>query len=154
MAMLAFWPVVSHAQESMNNLPLPRWAVLSSDAVNVRTGPGKRYPIDWVLKKKSLPVEIRQEFDSWRLIHEPGGSEGWVQRLMLSGNRHVLVQKGDAILYAQPSEDSRAVAQLKDGVLAKLKKCQTQWCELEVDAFTGWVSKKNLYGVYEKETLE
>ncbi|MEJ0071708.1 MAG: hypothetical protein WDO24_26590 [Pseudomonadota bacterium] len=35
----------SHAAES--SLPVPRFVSLRSDEVNVRTGPGVRYPIDW-----------------------------------------------------------------------------------------------------------
>ena len=39
-----------------SGLPLPRFASLKSDEVNVRTGPGTRYPVDWVFKRKSMPV--------------------------------------------------------------------------------------------------
>jgi SH3-like domain-containing protein len=42
------------------NLPLPRFAALRSDQVNLRAGPGDRYPIEWVFTRKELPVEIVQ----------------------------------------------------------------------------------------------
>ena len=61
--MILFCTLPAFAQESLDHLPLPRWASLSSDEVNIRTGPGKRYPIDWVLRKKHLPVEITREFE-------------------------------------------------------------------------------------------
>jgi hypothetical protein len=38
------------------NLPLPRFASLRGSQVNVRTGPGVRYPIDWVFQRRSMPV--------------------------------------------------------------------------------------------------
>lgn len=140
------------AQESLNDLPLPRWASLASPEANLRTGPGKRYPIDWVLKKKNLPVEIIQEFEHWRRVKEPGGADGWVHKSMLSGMRHALVQK-ETPIFAQPSRDSRAVAVLQKGVIADLKQCQKEWCRIEVENFSGWVQKRFVWGVYRHETL-
>ena len=37
---------------------LPHFASLRADRVNVRTGPGVRYPIVWVFVRQGLPVEI------------------------------------------------------------------------------------------------
>ncbi len=39
-------------------MPVPRFASLKSDEVNMRSGPGQRYPIVWVYKRKAMPVEI------------------------------------------------------------------------------------------------
>ena len=39
-------------------LPLPRFVSLRSEEVNMRTGPGVRYPVDWVYKRKNMPVEV------------------------------------------------------------------------------------------------
>lgn len=149
LSLLVFTPC-AFAQESLNNLPLPRWATLASPEANLRTGPGKRYPIDWVLKKKDLPVEIIQEFDHWRRVKEPDGADGWIHKSMLSGVRHALAQK-DVTLYARPLTDSRAVAVLKKGVIASIKQCQKEWCELTVEQFDGWSAKKHLWGVYKDE---
>ena len=37
---------------SATGLPLPRFAALRSDEVNLRAGPGTGYPIDWVYKRR------------------------------------------------------------------------------------------------------
>lgn len=154
-ALLILMPFTAQAQEaSLDNLPLPRWAVLAAKEVNLRTGPGKRYPIDWVLKKKGLPVEIRQEFDSWRLVHEPDGAEGWVHRTMLSSVRNVMIQSNDQPLYANPSTDARVVARLQKGVIAHAEICQPEWCQVEIESFNGWVPKGILWGIYPKEKFE
>src|SRR6266404_7272510 len=58
----------SNAQRKGSGLPLPRFASLRSDEVNVRTGPGTRYPVDWVFKRKGMPVEIVAEYENWRKI--------------------------------------------------------------------------------------
>lgn len=144
------------AQESLHNLPIPRWASLASPEANLRTGPGKRYPIDWVLKKKHLPVEIIQEFEHWRRVREPDGADGWIHKSMLAGTRYALLQKDDT-LYAQPRKDSRVVALLKKGVLARISECRKEWCRLQIEQFDGWIAKKstgkNVWGVYRDETF-
>jgi len=142
------------AQESLDHLPLPRWASLASDEVNLRTGPGKRYPIDWVLKKKHLPVEITKEFDSWRFIREPEGATGWVQRFMVASSRTGLVTQNEQPLYKNPSDNAAVVAKLQKGVITHLKTCQADWCKVKVEDFEGWLPKKILWGIYPKETFE
>ncbi|MEQ8936549.1 MAG: hypothetical protein RIE56_12245, partial [Amphiplicatus sp.] len=39
-------------------LPLPRYVSLRAAEVNLRTGPGVQYPIEWLYKRQHLPVEI------------------------------------------------------------------------------------------------
>ena len=36
-------------------LPLPRFVSLRAGEVNLRTGPGVQYPVDWVYLRKNLP---------------------------------------------------------------------------------------------------
>src|SRR5688572_19834056 len=64
-------------------LPVPRFAVVRSDEVNVRTGPGPRYPIDWVFKRKGMPVEIVGEYENYRKIRDWQGAGGWVHQSLL-----------------------------------------------------------------------
>lgn len=154
-ALVIAWLVTfpAFAQESLNNLPLPRWAALASPEANLRTGPGKRYPIEWILKKKSLPVEITQEFEHWRRVREPDGADGWIHKSMLTGIRHAMLKK-DGTLFAQPSTDSRAVATLQKGVITSVIQCQKTWCQMKVEQFEGWAEKKALWGVYPDETFK
>ena len=48
-------------------------------------GPGTRYPIEWVYKRRDLPVEIQREFEVWRLVQDPEGIKGWVHQATLTG---------------------------------------------------------------------
>ncbi|MEK7246175.1 MAG: SH3 domain-containing protein, partial [Pseudomonadota bacterium] len=45
-----------------SGLPLPRFASLRAGEVNVRTGPGVQYPVDWVFQRQGLPVEVIAEY--------------------------------------------------------------------------------------------
>src|ERR1700738_2020313 len=78
--------------DSEASLPVPRFVSLHADRVNLRTGPGDRYPIDWVLTRRDMPVEIIAQFEHWRQIRDWEGTKGWVHQRMLAGKRDVIVQ--------------------------------------------------------------
>ncbi len=79
---------------SNTGLPLPRWSALRTEEVNLRTGPGTRYPIDWVYKRRDLPVKVEREFDVWRLVALPDGTKGWVSGATLVTHRTFSVVGG------------------------------------------------------------
>lgn len=74
-----------------SGLPVPRFAALRSADVNLRTGPGTRYPISWVIKKKFLPVKVIAEQENWRKIELHDGTIGWVFQSMLTGNKTAMI---------------------------------------------------------------
>lgn len=134
-------------------LPLPRFVSLREDEVNLRAGPGERYPIDWVLTRKGMPVEILQEFDVWRKIRDAQGSEGWVHQRMVSGLRTVSITGAVHTLHANPDPTSPAVARAEPGVIARLLECHGDWCRIEAKAIKGWTRRADLWGVYADETV-
>ena len=83
---IAAWPALADS-----GLPVPRFVTLKGDEVNVRAGPGRRYPINWVFLRQEMPVEVVAEFDTWRKIRDFEGTEGWVHQSLLSGRRGALV---------------------------------------------------------------
>ena len=78
---------------------LPRFASLRSGDVNLRVGPGESYPIEWVYKRKDMPVQIIEEFENWRRIQDWQGSKGWVLDRMLTSKREVIVNGAVRPLY-------------------------------------------------------
>ncbi len=70
---------------TVTGLPVPRYVSLRADVVNLRAGPGARYPIDWVYRRVGMPVEILREFDVWRLVQTPDGEKGWMHEATLTG---------------------------------------------------------------------
>ena len=77
------------APPGRTGLPLPRFVTLRANEVNLRSGPGTRYPIDWVYRRSGMPVEIIDEFDTWRRIRDWQGTEGWVHQSMVQGRRGI-----------------------------------------------------------------
>lgn len=79
------------AKGSVTGLPLPRYAALRSDEVNMRAGPGQRFPILWVYHRRGMPVRVEREFDVWRLVEDQTGQKGWMQQATLAGGRDFLI---------------------------------------------------------------
>ena len=56
------------------------YASLKYDEVNMRAGPGERFPILWVFQEKNYPVEVLDSFEIWRQIRDKDGTVGWVHQ--------------------------------------------------------------------------
>lgn len=135
-----------------SGLPIPRFASLKSDEVNVRTGPGTRYPIDWVYRRKAMPVEIVAEYDNWRKIRDWQGASGWVYQGLLSGKRSFIVPKL-ASLHRTPSRAAEVVAKLEPEVTGMIESCSGDWCRVKVSGVSGWLERRDLWGVYKSEPI-
>ncbi len=142
------------AKDATPPLPVPRFVTLAADEVNLRTGPGMRYPIRWIIRKERLPVEIIREFDIWRQIRDIDGDEGWVHKSMLSGQRGAMIKGTFQTLHKEPSEGSRPVVKLEPGVIVTLTTCQPSWCRVAVGGYDGWVKRENIWGVYPDEKFK
>jgi SH3-like domain-containing protein len=151
-------------QSEGSGLPLPRFASLKSDHVNVRGGPNKDHDVAWIYTRPALPVEITAEFENWRKIRDRDGSEGWVYHTLLSGKRTAYVARpkappagippGLVPLHAAADDASPLRALLEPGVLGAVKRCNGQWCRFTGGGFDGWIEQSRLWGVYPNEKLE
>ncbi len=134
---------------------LPRFVMLASPEVNLRTGPGTRYPIDWVIRRKGLPVEIVQEFEHWRKARTQDGSTGWAHKVMLNHYRGLIVSgKEPQNLYAKPDTTARVQARVEPEVTGRLERCRRDWCEAKIQGFEGWLPKTSFWGAYKDETFD
>jgi SH3-like domain-containing protein len=137
--------------------PLPRFASLRSNHVNLRRGPGFRYRIDWVLHRRHLPVQIFREFHDWRAVRLPDGTEGWIKGALLAGRRSFVVVQGRTVpLRHAARADAAPVAWLKPGVVGRLLDCAagSSWCRVRVDDNTGYVPRKAIWGVAPHEVVD
>ncbi|HYD19425.1 MAG TPA: SH3 domain-containing protein [Patescibacteria group bacterium] len=135
-------------------LPVPRFVTLGPDEVNLRTGPGTRYPIKLVIRKGGLPVEVTREFEVWREVRDKDGDRGWVHKAMLSGRRAVIVKDQLRTLLAKPDPNAPPVVRLEPGVVADLETCQGDWCDLKIASYEGWIKRSDIWGVYPDETFK
>jgi len=140
---------------SASGLPLPRFAALRADEVNLRAGPGTRYPIDWVYKRRNLPVEIEREFDVWRLIRDPDGVRGWVHQATLTGRRTFMVTGSLRVLREKPDENAAPVAKLQPGVIGQILHCDaaSDWCQVRVRDYRGYLKREEFWGTLPNEAI-
>ena len=110
--------------------------------------------IDWVYKHRDLPLKVTAEFGHWRRVEDRDGMGGWVHYSLLSGNRTVLVEVEMLDLLTRPQENAETVARLERGVIARLGRCEVDWCRLSVSGHRGWAPKTTLWGVEADEVRD
>lgn len=150
------------AETNPSGLPLPRFATTRSTPINVRVGPGTRYNIAWVYVKAGTPVEIVQEFDTWRKIRDVDGAEGWIHQNMLSGKRAGIAapwRKNEQIpLLARRGDQNGVRAYLGPGFRVEIDGCDGAWCEVSATAasttYSGYLAQSELWGVYQGEAFD
>jgi SH3-like domain-containing protein len=143
------------AGRAEGGLPIPRFVSLRTDPINLRTGPGVRYPVEWVYRRRHLPVEVVAEFDTWRRIRDPDGTEGWVHQSMLTGRRTAVVKGGIQLLRRTNADNAGDIASLEAGVIVNVQRCPAgPFCRVEVNGLQGWLKRDQVWGVYPDEIVE
>lgn len=159
-------PVSAQSAANPSGLPLPRFASTRSTPINVRVGPGTRYAIAWVYLQAGLPVEIVQEFDTWRKIRDVDGEEGWVHQNLLSGARIGYIAPWDAAaqvpIHSARNPESSVRAFLGAKFRVSVSSCDGTWCAISATheaegqrpaTYTGFVDQDLLWGVYADEVF-
>lgn len=147
---LVIFLLLSGQSHAATDLALPRFVSIKSDEVNMRTGPGLRYQIKWIVRRKHLPLEVIAEFEEWRKVRDMHGDEGWLHYAMLSNNRTVMLHN-EQVLLKKPEKNAPPVAKLESGVVAVLDECTTDYCQIELEDYQGWVERSAVWGVYPEE---
>lgn len=131
------------------------YASLKSDKVYLREGPTFRHRVLFVYKRKEYPVEVLTAYDSWRRVRDSDGTVGWVSQTMLSDARTVLiVGKSRAAIRSAPYATAPLLASADPGVVAKLKACKPQFCEVVADGLKGWIDRTRIWGVDAGEIID
>lgn len=138
-----------------SGFPVPRFVSLKSGTVNLREGPSENHRILWEYKRRHLPVEITAEFDNWRRVRDRDGVTGWVHKAVLDGERFVIIiARSNVALLEEPDAGSAVVAWLEPEVIARIESCRGIWCEVEVQAYVGYVPRAELWGIYPDEEVD
>lgn len=137
----------------VTNLPLPRFVSMKASEANLRRGPSLTHRIDWVLKRRDMPLEVVAEYGHWRQVRDRDGLGGWIHYSLISGVRTVVVDQ-DIMLRSRADPAATGVAEFHAGVVARVDECAPDWCRIMQDGHRGWVPKSVLWGVREGEVLK
>ena len=148
------------AQQDLNigrstGLPLPRFVSLDQrrPEANVRFGPGRQYPINWVFTRPGVPLKIIAEFDNWRKIEDHEGEEGWISAQLLSGQRTIMIQGDVRDLRRTADGGGRVILRVEAGVIGSLLECRDTWCRVEIEGQRGWLKRGDFWGILPGERL-
>ncbi|MDF2369628.1 MAG: SH3 domain-containing protein [Rhizobiaceae bacterium] len=154
----------AHAQsvaQGASGLPLPRFVSLKARRVNLRIGPSRDYAVEWMYTRSGIPMEIIQEYDHWRRVRDPEGTEGWIHKSLLTGERTAIVapwKRGQDKVYVQlrarPQVSATLLAMLEPGVVVNISECNGTWCRSEIDGAKGWVAQNEIWGAYPGEAFK
>jgi SH3-like domain-containing protein len=151
-------PLHAGAVVGKAGLQVPRFVSLKAGRVNVRVGPGEDYKVAWVFVRTGLPIEVIQEYDTWRRIRDSDGSVGWVFNSLLSCKRTAIVTpwiKGEAQpLHSGATTSAAVTAYLEPGVMGTIDRCRGGWCRISGKGFDGWIEQDRLWGVYPNEDVD
>jgi len=146
----------SHAEadkRGASDLPLPRFVSIKGNPVNLRQGPGTQYPALLTFRRVGWPVEILDENSNWRRIRDYDGDTGWIKANLLRGKRNVVLHQNPTAhkLRKRPYENTVIIAYLQPGIVAELEDCESEWCDIRVSGYRGWIPRVALWGVYPHE---
>ena len=133
---------------------IPRFVSLKSDEVNLRIGSSTNYPIILKYVTKNMPVEITDEYERWRKIRDREGNEGWIYGDLLKGDRFaIIIKNNESNIYVFSKPDGVPIGEIGKLNIVTIKVCLKKWCKIKFDRHKVWINKKNLWGIYENETI-
>ncbi len=133
----------------------PHYASVRKGEANLREGPSYAHRILWVYRHQNYPVKIVGSFDAWRRVKDVDGTTGWMHHTQLSDRRSVLfIGFTKTPLRDGDGPKAQIVAYAQPGVVARLKACKLQVCEVEAGGTDGWVDKRNIWGVEASEVFQ
>ena len=133
----------------------PYWASIASGQAMTHTGPGRNYPNVWLYQRRDLPVRVVKKYETWRLIQDPDGAQGWMLVSLLSDRRTAIVKPGDPRPVRTSPDDSAKIRYLAEhGVVGRIDKCNGDgWCRIEIGKKEGYIRASDLWGVGANEVV-
>jgi SH3-like domain-containing protein len=108
---------------------------------------------------EGYPMEILRQTETWRYVRDPmTGTEGWMNRILFNGARHIITANKEHSFGYKNADKSKIIAKLAFGVHGKILSCDSSWCYVSIlnneKVRKMYIEKKNLYGVYTHEIID
>ena len=118
---------------------------LKKSKVNVRYGPSFESKIKYIYKKINLPIKQIDKKENFRRIIDLKNNSGWIHVSQLKKSNSIIVLE-DKILFKNSSNYSEPIAKLEKGRLLVVKKCESNWCSVTTNNYSGWIKADNIWG--------
>jgi len=154
-SMIIFCQVSNANVGKETGLEIPRYVSLKSDDANIRVGPSKNYPIEIKYIKKNYPLKVLEEYEEWRKVEDFNNNIGWIHKSLISGIRTGIVLSNDSKnIKLFNTLSGSVIGEIGMGNIVFLEKCKIDWCLVSSGNFKGWIDKKYIWGVKEKEIIK
>jgi SH3-like domain-containing protein len=151
----AFLLIALAAPAAAQDKQPPYWASIASGQAMTRTGPAKNYPGIWLYQRRDLPVRVVKKYQSWRLIQDPDGAEGWMLATLLSDRRTAMIRKGDPRPIRETPDAAGRVRYLAEaGAVGRIDHCRNGWCRIEIGRRAGYIQTADIWGVAANEVVD
>jgi SH3-like domain-containing protein len=124
---------------------------ITGDDVNMRTGPGTKYKVSWVLGK-GYPLMMLKRSGDWYRVRDFEGTIGWVHRSVVNRTPHMIIKvhknsKKRINIRSGPGTTYRIVAKAYYGVVFKTIEQKAGWAKVRhEDGMEGWIKRSLLWG--------
>ena len=113
----------------------------------LRAGPGKWYPVKWILKVPGLPLRILEENGNYNFVEIYDGTKGWVSKTLISNKKYVIIID-DTKVYDSNGETK---AFIKKNVVLELLSCEQKdvlqkLCKVKNQRIKGYVNEEKIWG--------
>ena len=154
-SMIIFCQVSNANVGKETGLEIPRYVSLKSDDANIRVGPSKNYPIEIKYVKRNYPLMVLEEYEEWRKVEDFNNNIGWIHKSLISGIRTGIVLSNDGKnIKLFNTLGGSVIGEIGMGNIVFLEKCKIDWCLVSSGNFKGWMDKKYIWGVKEKEIIK
>jgi len=136
-------------------LEIPRFVSLKSNDSNIRVGPSTNYPIEIKYIIKNYPLKVLEEYEEWRKIEDFKKNIGWIHKSLISGTRTgIILSEDNKNIDLLNTLDGSVIGEIGNGNIVYLEKCKIEWCLVSIGNFKGWIHKKYIWGIKEKEIIK
>ncbi|MBS0221460.1 MAG: SH3 domain-containing protein [Proteobacteria bacterium] len=138
LSVLLLWAAPQAAAQQMVSV--------SSNNVNLRSGPGEQYQADWILGE-GYPLKVIERRGDWLKVSDFENDSGWIYRSLTGSTPYHIVKVKVANLRSQPSTRSQILAKLDYGDVLRTLERKNNWVKVRREGgLRGWVARRLLWG--------
>ncbi|RYF45324.1 MAG: peptide-binding protein, partial [Comamonadaceae bacterium] len=101
----------------------------AGNTVNMRAGPGTRYPAQWTVDK-GYPFKVLARKGKWLKVSDFERDTGWVYAPMTNTMRHHVVSASSATIRAAPNGRSAVVMRAGRGDVLRTLRQRGRWVQV------------------------
>lgn len=124
---------------------------VTSDGVNLRSGPGTNYEIKWEYGK-GFPLQVVTKKGDWYKVKDFENDSGWIYKSLLSKKSHMIVKVNKKSskkvnIRSGPATNFQIVGKAYYGVVFETLLQKNGWAKVRHETgLEGWIKRSLLWG--------